>query len=93
MLSKFGRDIEKGTVVYLFQPIPCLSGLYHFIVSTFKIGERGITVFNTNTYCHTYIFDPHDELWATKGIRELWRKKPFLHPHYTLFQAIYSKLE
>lgn len=40
-----------------------------------------------------FIYEPSDELWASRMARVKWHFNPHIHPNYTLFQAIYSKLK
>ena len=88
----YGRNLEKGTEVYMFRPVLCPTGIFRFVMSTYQIGCIDKISYMTHPECYMYIRE-NDGLWATPGIRKLWREKPFLHPHYTLFQAIYTTLE
>jgi len=35
---------------------------------------------------------PKDGLWASWGARLIWNTYPHLHPHYSLFNALYTHL-
>ena len=42
---------------------------------------------------YDFVFDPEDGLWASRTARVKWRWNPHLHPNYTLFQALHTKLK
>ena len=44
-------------------------------------------------YTISFYYDCDDELWATKRVREKWESCPYEHPHSTLFELLYKKLE
>lgn len=81
VFSVDGRKLE-GTVVY--------SGSYK--ANKFGI-YRTVLVQSSILIYFQYIFDPYDGLYASKLTRSLWKLHPETHPHATLFDMVYKKLE
>lgn len=92
-ITKKGDKLEKGTEVYMLE---CYRkdprGIRHYLIQKNYIGQLRRNELTLDLEYYKFIFDPLDGLWATDGVRKAWVKKPFLHPHFTLFDAIYSKL-
>jgi len=111
MHGKLGRDLDKDTEVWLFEPSPysgihCLVDDYYGPVTPYYLNKRRLGIPNGNVQFpfqrtnlrydeayYLFMYDPKDGLWATQGVRKVWNDKPHLHPHYTLFQALYNILK
>ena len=82
-----GTRLQSGTRVYFCED-GCKNGVYE------EWGLSHILSFDKYDDCHiyNYIFNPDDGLWATYIARQLWEKHPHSHPHCTLFDMLYNKL-
>ena len=83
MIVRRGSELPEGTVVYITGFVKA----FRVWQSTIK---RQYNPFRTDL---EYTFDPKDELWATKQVREIWDEHPCRHPYCTLFGILYKKLE
>jgi len=72
-----GNKLPKGTLVYV-------------CVHSRAVRRTTLCRF---TVLNKFIFDICDELYATKNAREFWKSHPELHPHATLFEMLYKKLD
>lgn len=82
-MERLRSELETGTVVYILE----------FPYSRRSIRKYQIDYFSVvKFHRYIYIYDPQDGLWATEGVRRVWRKHIFLHPHCTLFALLYKKL-
>jgi len=78
-----GCKLPEGTLVYVY-----FTSNNYFLGNTVRrIALCGFSFLNN------YIFDPQDELYATEGVRSYWKLHPELHPHATLFEMLYKKLD
>jgi hypothetical protein len=93
-VSKKGDKLEKGIEVYLLECYRKDSrGRAHYLIQKKLIGQKRRNKYTLDLEYYTFIYDPLDGLWATDGVRKAWIKKPFLHPRFTLFDAIYRELQ
>ena len=86
MMERRGRDFKDQTFGYI-------------IVYTHDTQRRDDVYFTRQIVSidvrdrseYVYMYEPEDELWAIFSVRLEWKRKPYLHPHYSLFQAIMTK--
>jgi len=80
--------------MYCLNKLPVNTTIYH------RIGlENREFVCNVETAgeCKFYFtqflcFRLQDGLWATGAAIDYWQRYPHCHPHYTLFEALYTRL-
>jgi len=76
--SFLGYDLPTSTFVYVYA------------------GQYTVLKVKSNKYGFAYLkyhFNLQDELYATESVREYWKRYPEKHPHATLFEILYKKLE
>jgi hypothetical protein len=83
MITKKGSELPEGATVFMTN----FGNSFRVWRSVIK---RQYDPFRIDL---DYIFDPADELWATPLAREIWDEHPCCHPHCTLFDILYEKLE
>jgi len=83
---------------YRLDELPINTKIYHRM----GMGERCVA-FHAETVGEclkreegklTFLLEFHlqDGLWASRAATEFWKKYPHYHPHYTLFEALYTYL-
>ena len=76
--ARLGCNLPYGTTLHYF--------------SCYDV--RSVTV--SKKYDDNYIFEyflEDDGLWATPRARSFWKEFPQFHPHSSLFDILYKKLE
>ena len=79
MCEKYGYDLSYGTTAYYFS----WDGIFYLTTSNDILDPR---------YGYIYLYED-DGLWATLGVRFVWKEKPECHPLSTLFGILHKKLE
>jgi len=82
MEIKLVSELPKDVLVYHCIGLGLSSGYIVERVQDF----RGAEFVNRFRWC------PKDGLWASSAARQLWDMYPHLHPHYSLFNALYIHL-
>ena len=85
MYAKKGNELPIDTVVYFGGGFT--DSISNLSVLPCKIGSYS---WKDTISC---IFDPNDGLWATQYARMIWKTNHELHPHASLFEILYKKLE
>jgi len=89
-----GKELKKGTEVYVMEYSEMdFRGVNHYLIRKYHIGNIQPPMVLCGLELYTFIINPRDGLWATDAVRRTWREKPYLHPQYTLFEAILTILE
>ena len=80
-------ELPVGTIVY-FCESEVFASHSEFIVShILPFGNKD------HRRYFSFTFDDKDGLWASLYVRQLWKKEIHSHPHCTLFDMLYSKLD
>ena len=94
LIRKRGDEIEDGATVYYCK----YTNSTELIDFSYKLKyvARGIA-HHSPIFTWQFIglidfyFDPNDGLYTTLLIRNKWKRKPYKHPHATLFDILLQK--